>query len=107
MARAKVADRIKQRQLNTKGPVRRLFEAGVRAYEDVRGLNIGGAESGRNARAAAVTKYLKTNTRNPSTADLGQIAGIGYNIRHPEAENTLDEASVLAGTRERKVKKGK
>lgn len=59
MARVKVTDRIKQRQLNTKGPVRRLFEAGVQAYEDARGLNIGGAESGRNARAIAMKRQQK------------------------------------------------
>ena len=44
-----------------KGPVQRIVEGAMNAYENMRGLNIGGAESGRIAKAKALKKYKKTN----------------------------------------------
>lgn len=109
MARESVAGRIARRakikEAMAKGPVRQLFEKGIRAYEDIRGLNIGGAESGRIARAQAVTKYLKSSIQNPSAEDRKQISLIGRGIRHPEGEDVLDIATVLGKTRERKARK--
>lgn len=51
-----IAKRQRKKADFTEGPVRKLFNAGVTAYENMRGLNIGGAESGRRARAEAIRR---------------------------------------------------
>lgn len=54
---AKIAARVSARRPDfTEGPIRKIFNAGVTAYENLSGLNIGGAESGRRAKAAAIKK---------------------------------------------------
>jgi hypothetical protein len=55
--RAKPAARRAARRPDfNEGPVRRIFNAAVTAYENARGLNIGGAESGRRAKALAMKR---------------------------------------------------
>lgn len=41
-------------------PIQKIFNAGVTAYENARGLNVGGAESGRRAKAIAMKKRKKS-----------------------------------------------
>jgi hypothetical protein len=64
MARQDPAVRAKKRQqvsdAMNKSPVSRLINAGMTAIENIRGLNIGGAQSGRMAKAQAQRNAQKT-----------------------------------------------
>lgn len=60
MARTMPKARVAKRTADfTKGPVRTLFDAAVEGYENLRGLNVGGAESGRRAKSSAMKKARK------------------------------------------------
>lgn len=60
---AQAARTKKVRELMSKSPIQRTIESGIRFVEDVKGLNIGGPESGRRAREKAAKKYQKSLTK--------------------------------------------
>lgn len=87
MPRTDIKSRIDQRkkieQAMRVSPVMRVFNAGVKLYEDIRGLNIGGAESGRRAKASAVARYLKSQVGPISGSDRREISRLRSDLSSP------------------------
>jgi hypothetical protein len=87
--------------------IRNLIDRGITAFEDVKGLNIGGPQSGRLARAYATMKFLASQTPNPTSDDLDQIKSIGANIANPQPTEFSDFQDMITGVRDtRRGKKG-
>jgi len=56
MGRPSPTERKNRKPDFEKGPVRTMVDAAITAFENARGLNIGGPESGRRAKAKAQKK---------------------------------------------------
>lgn len=100
MARATPSERSKLRKRFEMGilksPVYEMWDRAVSAYENLRGLNVGGAESGRRARAKAVGKYLDTMFRGERKA----VSGLQRDMEaDPARDKVMDVERLSAQVR--------
>jgi hypothetical protein len=87
------------------GIAKSLINAGVTAYENARGLNIGGAESGRRARKKAIKKNTDRTTigEYANRSDKKQLA-LGATPQFAEVTAEDIDEMISPGQKKRRAK---